>query len=537
MNYDLTTEVTAVSVYPDRAQVTRQGQLQIGEPGEHTLRISGLPLNLQRESLRANGTGPAGTLILGVEQETEFHATAPDEARERLRLEIQRIEREIASQEAREELLHEQHGWIRTLAEHTVRSTAGAIARGERQPEDATRVIQWAAEQARAIEDARLEIEHVREENGRQLETLRREYEQAADLRVPDRIAATVRLRVAAPGTITLRLSYLIGGARWLPRYDTRISRERAQVHLTQQALVIQQTGEDWPQVALTLSTARPAAARNLPDDPSPWYIDIQPPFHPLAADATMPRASRMMMRAPAATEALAQPAAMSAYEAMPMESAQIEATGSIRTFRIPGGVDIPSDGMPHVVGLGEYDMECRFEYVAMPAVAEGAHLSARVRNTTGQVLLPGEIHIFRASAAGDEFTGTTHLDLVAEQAEMTLFLGPDDNITIKRELIERDTDKGSLLQRGIRRVTAGYRVTVDNRTGERQHVVLKDRLPVSRNEKIKVNLLEVRPQPTARTKLDQLTWELDLTAGEERQITWRFTVESPGDSEVAGMP
>jgi uncharacterized protein (TIGR02231 family) len=197
----------------------------------------------------------------------------------------------------------------------------------------------------------------------------------------------------------------------------------------------------------------------------------------------------------------------------------------------------IPSDGQPHTVGLGEDDLPARLEYVADPSVADGAHLRAATLNATGHALPAGALHIFHSGAAGDEYVGETALEATAEGAPLKLYLGVNDNITVKRELVERDTDRGSLLQGGVRRTTVGYRVTLANRTDAPQRVILQDRLPVSQHERIKVKPLEMRPQPTTQTKLDQLTWELQLAPGEERKIEWHFQVESPGDLDFIGMP
>lgn len=221
----------------------------------------------------------------------------------------------------------------------------------------------------------------------------------------------------------------------------------------------------------------------------------------------------------------------------MAVAGAEVERSGVAQVYRLPGGTDVPSDGRPHTLGTGEDDLPCRFEYAAMPAVAAGAHLRALATNTTGRVLLPGALHVFHAGAEGDEYVGATRLELTAENADLKLYLGVDDNVTVKRELVERDTDRGSLLQMGIRRVTIGYRVTLGNRTSSPQRVILKDRLPVPRNEKVKLKVLDIRPQPTERTRLDQLTWETQLAPNEVRRIEWRFVVESPGDLTLTGLP
>jgi uncharacterized protein (TIGR02231 family) len=316
----------------------------------------------------------------------------------------------------------------------------------------------------------------------------------------------------------------------------------RAAVHLVQQALVSQSTGEDWSAVSLALSTARPAVARRLPDDPNPWYVDAYQPAP--VAEAAVAQATPRMARMAAPLAATARGGAAHSFAAAAPDLveadfalAEVEQSGAAQLFRLPGQLDVPSDGQPHTLGIGEYDLPCRLDYVAMPAVAEGAHLRAKAPNTTGQILLPGDVHVFRAAAAGDEYAGASRLELTAEDADLTLYLGVDDNVTVKREMIERDTDKGSLLQSGIRRVTFGYRITLANRTSVPQPVVLKDHLPVPRHERVKLRVLDIRPQPTERTRLEQLTWQLQLAPGEERRIEWRFVVESPADMEVTGLP
>jgi uncharacterized protein (TIGR02231 family) len=233
----------------------------------------------------------------------------------------------------------------------------------------------------------------------------------------------------------------------------------------------------------------------------------------------------------------MAAPAEEPTYADMSMASAGFDNAGAAQVFRVGGDMRIPSDGQPHTVGLGEDDLPARLEYVADPSVADGAHLRAVTLNATGHALPAGALHIFHSGAAGDEYVGETALEATAEGAPLKLYLGVNDNITVKRELVERDTDRGSLLQGGVRRTTVGYRVTLANRTDAQQRVILQDRLPISKHERVKVKPLEMRPQPTNQSKLDQLTWELQLAPGEERKVEWRFLVESPGDLDFIGMP
>jgi uncharacterized protein (TIGR02231 family) len=547
MDLDLNTTIAAVTVYPDRAMVSRRGTLAIDAAGSHALRVGGLPNGVQRDSLRATGRGPAGTRILGVEQQQEYHAAAPEETIAALRDAVTRAERDLQRVLDQRQMLDEQRGWLRTLGEHSARSLAWGVARGTAKPEDAGALFTYAVGESDRLASVHADLERRREEAERELAARRREFANVGG-GPSDRLAAVVRLELAEPGTVEVELTYLIYGAHWQSRYDARVDVAAATVRLTHQALVSQRTGEDWSGVALALSTARPSVAARLPDEPDPWYLDVSVP---VAASPARPMASvmRRALREAApvgagdedrsfafmgAPEGLAEELALN--EAA-MASADVERSGAAQVFRLPGGVDVPSDGSPHTLGVGEFDLPCQLDYVAAPVIAPGAHLRATATNTTGAVLLPGALRVFHASAGGDEFVGATQIELTAEQAELPLYLGVDDNISVKRELIERDTDKGTLLQTGIRRVTFGYRVTVANRTQESRRVQVKDRLPVPRHERIKVKVVEMKLAPSAHTRLEQLTWVLTLAPGEERRVEWRVQVEAPADQDVTGLP
>lgn len=546
MEIDLTAPIAEVTVYPDRALVVRRSETTIDAPGEHVLRVGGLPMTLLRASLRGTGRGPAGTRILSVEQSDQFNADAPEETVNRLRAEIERLDGEIALLDERVKLLTDQRGWLNTLGEQTAQSLARSITRGSAKPEDANALFTYTTTEAQRMASEQRQTQTQRDTLAREREARARELSQIG-LRRPDRIAANVRLTLATPGTVALQLSYVIPNASWRPRYDARVDIGGARVRLTQQALITQRTGEDWRGVALSLSNAQPSTATTLPDDPDPWYLDEAPPIQPMmtamapAPYAAAPQARRARMAAAPSAVAFEAMAADTTIPPMDQEidvvAAEVERSGVAQVFHLPGGVDVPSDGAPHTVGMGDDDLPCKLEYIAAPIITPGAQLRATTTNATGHILLAGELHIFHATETmGEEYVGQTRLEQTAENAPLKLYLGADDNVTVKRELVERDTDKGALLQGDLRRVTLGYRVTLANRTTTPQRVILKDRLPVPRHERIKLRVLDIRPQPSDRTKLEQLSWELTLNPGEERRVEWRFVVESPRAMSVVGL-
>ena len=290
--------IDAVTVYNGRALVLRRANVALLEAGEHTLKISGLPASLQRNSLRAQGRGPAGTRILGIEQESEIHADPPVEQLQRLTDAITQLRREIERILARQKIIEEQREWLRTLGEQSARRLANGIAQNTAKPEDASALFTYTSEEADRLVGGKLELETQLEGRNRELEARERERRELSSAASPDRIAASVRLEIRAPGELQIELSYLIGGASWRPRYDARVEVAEGEVQLIEQALVWQRTGEEWTGVALSLSNARPSAAVSLPDEPDPWYIDIDTPVAQAAAMPAMPMMRSFARRA-----------------------------------------------------------------------------------------------------------------------------------------------------------------------------------------------------------------------------------------------
>lgn len=533
--------IAEVTVYPDRAQVVRRGDVEVVEAGEHEVVLGRLTRALAADSLRVSGRGSASAQLLGVDLGDEYHSAAPEEDMRALQAEIDRLTREVAALDQRIAMLDQQRHWLNTLGEQAARGLAYGLIRGSAQPEDPARIFALTLDENERLTDATLSTRAERERTARDLEARKRQLDAASGSAGPDRYQATIRIQAASAGVIALEVSYLVYSARWEPRYDARVDTVAGKVRFTQQAQVRQWSDEDWANVQLAISTARPSAALALPDEAPVWYLEQRPPTPPMP-----PRMYAAAMRAapgagPQADHAASMAAMMAPDESeftdVGMAAAEMERAGAAQVFRVGGGVNIPSDGQPHTVGLGDDELPTRLEYVAAPVVADGAHLRAVTLNATGHALPAGTMHVFHSGAGGDEYVGETPLKATAEGAPLKLYLGINDNITVKWEMIERDTDRGNLLQGGVRRTTVGYRVTIANHTDSQQRVVLLDRLPIPKHERIKVKTLEVRPQPTNQTKLDQLTWELPLTPGEERKVEWRILVESPADLDVIGMP
>ena len=73
-----------------------------------------------------------------------------------------------------------------------------------------------------------------------------------------------VEIELVGGGAATLRIEYQVAAARWAPAYVARLDGEAARFEL--RAVVAQDSGEDWRDVAVKLSTAEPARFAQLPE-------------------------------------------------------------------------------------------------------------------------------------------------------------------------------------------------------------------------------------------------------------------------------
>ncbi|MBX3748911.1 MAG: mucoidy inhibitor MuiA family protein, partial [Opitutaceae bacterium] len=350
----------------------------------------------------------------------------------------------------------------------------------------------------------------------------------------------TVTVRVAAqqPGNLDVALSYTVPGASWAPSYDARVlSGERA-VALGYFGIVRQSTGEDWKDVALTLSTARPGLGGAAPVL-VPWNLDV---FNPrlmrdeeVALDAFEVRAGR-------ASAKLAAPAAVNMqtltsnappppeYDAN-SASATVEAGATSASFKIAVASSVPSDNSPQKVPITAAKLNAQPEYLTVPKRQATAYLTAKVYNNTEFPLLAGAMNVFLDGT----FVATSSLRTVMAGEKFDLALGADEGISVKHKRVNKFTEDTGLTNSG-KRITYEYLITVQNNKKTAERVIVADQVPLSRNEKIVVKVIAPDGKEVKPTDEGTLKWTLELKPAEKRELTIKFTVDYPNDVNVSGL-
>jgi len=525
------THPTSVTVFPDRARVTRSGRVALAV-GLQKIEVDNLPLALIQDSVRAAGKGAARAKLAGVSTRLENFVETPAEAVRELEAKIQAGEDADMELIARGGVLEKEQKYLEGLAAQSEMFARGLALRN-RTSEEQGAIFDFISSRSQNLQSELLKISRERRELAKELDRLRRDLRNAQSARPRQRYVVTVELEVSAPGDFELELTYMVTGAGWKPLYDLRLL--DGSLDVTYLAQVVQNTGEDWPDVALTLSTAFPALSLVIPEL-EPWYIRAYAP--PRLQPAPKARGvMQAMSPAPAsAPQAFAAGAAMQEQaapleELMALDVATVSESGASLTFHLAARADIPGNGDPRKVTVATFPLKPDFDYVTAPKLADACYRRAKVKNESAYMLLPGSAQLFE----GDDYLGTTTIERTAPGGELELFFGADERVKVERELAAREVDKTFIGDR--RRIRFAYTIEVENLRDAPQTVFVRDQLPVSRDEQIKVKLESADPKPLEQSELNLLEWKLQLDKASKRKIRFDFTVEFPRAMEVVGLP
>ena len=338
------------------------------------------------------------------------------------------------------------------------------------------------------------------------------------------------------PGTLDLTLEYVMPGASWAPAYDARLDAKGERLEWRYYGVVRQSTGEDWKDVALRLSTARPAAGSN-PPTLDGWFLSLyQPPPPPMASapgrayggaaqNVFNQRRNRAAIDEDVASEA---PAPRPVAEPVAVVADQ----GTSVTLEVPRRVDVPSDGEPHQTPIGPVTLKPKLAYRIVPRVTPEAFLEVEAVSTAPWPLLAGPVKAF----VGKDYVGTAPLreDIVPHQ-RFTLPMGVDRALQVKRSRLQKQVGVAGLIQKGGY-AEYRYEVALTNFKATAQPVTIIEPIPQATDDAIRVTLTPATWAPAPDSPPGQVRWRATIQPGEKKVLQWGYRVEWPLGQPPSGL-
>jgi uncharacterized protein (TIGR02231 family) len=555
--------ITAATVYPDRAVVTRQAKFTL-PAGLSEITIAALPAGLDEASLQVSGRGSATATLLDVSARSTFLTAEADPRVAALEATLATLQREDATLGAKLALNERQRALLQNIEQSVLAPLPVSLAATPPVParpslDDAEKLLAFSATQTTRLDADRAALDTQRATLADQLSATERQLKELRGRTPARRQVKTVSIRLAAaqPGNLDLTLAYALPGASWSPAYDARLRTAERKVELSSFGLVRNATGEDWTDIALTLSTARPSLGGGAPVL-TPWLLEARPQrteaptslmgeFQRIRANSQDKAVTNNLRQLSAGADQyfLANGAVVPVPAAPEPEAAYAAAaisTGATSaTFAITAPATLPSDNSPRRVAIGTKTLNALLQYQASPKLLETAFLSAYVKHTADYPLLAGPVNTF----LNDAFIATATLRTVMPGEAFQIALGADEGIAIKRRLANRFSENTGLTDSG-RRTTYEVVISLTNNKPTAERIYFREPLPLSRDERVVVKLLAPAERDIGKkdepgrelTREDDniLAWRLDLKPAEKREITLKFTIEHPADLPVTGL-
>jgi uncharacterized protein (TIGR02231 family) len=532
-------KITAATVYSDRATVSRSAKIKV-PAGAHTLVFKNMPVSMFTDSLRASGKAVAKVTFGAVSFKMEAHEdyVVPKEKELSNKLIMLQDARRIA--ETDKQAILAGNTFLENLGKQAQLRTDEEIAKIELKPET------WAAAANSLSEKV---AENLRRSVGQDIamrkidEEIRKVNDELNQLRTGQKqsFVVSVPLESAAETELSVELSYQQPSVGWSPVYDARYDTKTGK-------LVWQQTGEDWTDVALTLSTAQPSRGAGLPDL-YPQWLSILAPYQPMAEGsggggdgmefssmaANMTGSAAPMMK----SRMVVSDMAVAAEAPMPQDAgyaaAQIDTQGFVGEYKITGPSTVKSDGTQSKLLIGSFVTENATQVQIKPQYSTDAYLVVKAKLKGEAPILPGMVNLFRDNA----FIGQTNLPMLRPEDEQELAFGIDDKVTVKRNILKDEQSEAGLVMKD--QIIEKHFVTeIKNLHKEDISIAVLETVPTSQDERIRVEILNNVTTEGYEADLHDVKgvtrWRMTLKPEEKTKIDLGWKVSWPKGENISGL-
>lgn len=341
------------------------------------------------------------------------------------------------------------------------------------------------------------------------------------------RVTVTLSSKEVVAGK--LNISYLVANAGWIPMYDLRSDGLTSKINLTYKAQVFQNTGLDWDNVKLSISTNNPYQNKTKPTL-HPWYIDYYAyrnnPYNNQATPSAMKKDAEL--KGYAYTNS-----ATTAEEDMLVEgqtSAQFVQTIRQLTsaeFKIDLPYSIKSNNEQHMVLIKVVDLDANYKYYTVPKLDNSVYLVAQLSKLDELGLVPAAANIFFDGS----YIGETYIDPTTMEDTLNLSMGRDPNIIVKRTLLKKDCKEKIIGDK--KEKTMAYSIEIKNLKATTIDLVVQDQLPITTNADIIIESMDL-----GKGDIDPATniieWQVNLKTKESKLINFSYKVKHNKDQNVS---
>lgn len=531
----LDTTIDHVTVYADRAQVTRTGGISLGGTPNH-FTVSGLPGWIDPESVRASLEPASAGSILDVTVEKSF-LLAPDDEKVRAADEkLISIQDQLADISDEEQVLGAEVRQLESVRAFSMEKLPQDMVARETTVDDFGKTVDFVTDRLRKVRGELRALARKRRDLQPELAQATRERNELHARSQLEQQAVTVEVK--GKGKAKLVLTYLTSGASWEPLSELRVTGHGENLQLVQSAAVMQTTGEDWTGAKMTFSTQLPEEKLVVPEVQALLLggegtglgeaLERANQSFAKAQQAYVAQSSLANANNPSWNQQFAQQNEMQQRARQAFR--QLAKRGTTAHFDALSTRAVRSDGKRVRLTIASSKLEATVKLIAVPEVSLNVVRTADVTNTSGQAILPGKARLYVDGA----FVGTSELPFVAPGEAFSAFLGVHEGVKLERT-IDRDRSE---LDKGWRRTTvkASFVITAENLGKTAVTLELGDRVPVPQDGEIEVDDVDL-PRGAKKDSDGVVKWTAKIEAGKKATFRLEYDVEYPNDYLSRGRP
>jgi len=536
--HGLPSTVTEVTVYSDRARVTRRSTAEVSkEPTVFAFRK--LPGWVDDGSVRVSVS--AGRIV-DVRVERDFLARATDQTWQKAKAKNQALTNQLAALDDEIKVLDAQKNQIESIKAFSLEKITKDTTIGNISVKSYGEVLAFISDSLRSTAKARRAVQLERDKITPEYQASQRRLAEMKSLMKLEETTVLVTLQGSRKTPSTIDLTYMIPGATWEPLHDLRVSTsDSKRAEVISFAVVTQTSGEDWRNARLSFSTQSSTQSVRIPELEALTLGDTHTATRILTSKMSSFNRAQKAFRAQSqlwnkvhqrssAQERLnfdrVYQSNMEYLQVVQNKTVRIfeslQKRGTTAHFKANAAPCVRGDGHPVRMRIGRSTLKTRQKIVAVPEQSLNAARTLEMTNSSGQSFLPGKVALYQDGA----FLGMTDIDFVAQGESFALFLSVADHLKLSRKL---DRKHSTLVRKKRNKMQVAFIVTVENLSSEETALALADRIPVSENKDIKIDRVKITDavKPDSRGLLH---WALKLKPREKRQFRISYQVEYPSE-------
>lgn len=510
--------INHVTVYLDGAEVSQSKQVSLAA-GRNNLLFIGLSPNIMEKSIRVSTSEEIS--ILSISMQNNYTTKAEDKPRiAQLKDSIDLIDKKINA------LMDDSAAYQTQKRLLLKNQSLGGLNTGV-QINDLKAAADFYLVRMKEIGSKITSIEYYLRGNIEVKNRLTLQLNSLASTSGYSRNEISVLVSAKSPTATTIELKYLVAGAGWAPSYDIKATEVSKPIELIYRAKVFNNTGIDWENVSLKLSTADPNKSATKPEL-KPWYLSFvnnyqdnaKPRYYKRALSEQQNMSQNLQSYD---KEEKSKDFMLSSNELVYQE---VDVNETYSEFNIEQPYSIPSDNQPYLIDVTKNTLPAAFKHVALPKQDKDAFLLAQITGWEDLSLVEGPASIYLSGT----YVGESYIKTRSVRDTLDLSLGRDSKVLVTRT--KQKNFSSTKFIGSKRKETISYEIIVKNNRKNAISIDLIDQLPVSQNSEIEVKKLELS-NGDLNAVTGEVKWRLNLEPSQMQKVIISFEVEYPKGHEI----